>query len=289
MSAPVFVHDGEKPSPLAQSLLRVATAALSVAEPESILIKGTAEAIRRHETRADPRYGPGPEPEGLSPASLGLLPPIRPFLIKHGVALDEIEPLARKVLEQQGWADHVPSGLRKLTVDDLARQLSPEYARLTKLQGEIAKDISGKERKRLALHDRLGDMRGDFQDRRNRIGSIRTRLDKMGGKLEEHLGRRGKHSLVVRVLRDQKLDNIEDWGRAIRYSYERSGIKLEALRHQLLTVERRAAAELEKIRPEAETQLARRSEIAKQARATLDVSRGIRVKRSRGYSRAPPH
>ena len=161
-------------------------------------------------------------------------------------------------LRKAALADSVPGGGRRATVEDVARELSPEYAERVKY-GERLRGLIARTEK--AMQYQEGIARG----RENGVDLRWWRLN---------LAQKTLH--VTGLWRDQRLDQYENGaGRAWR-SHHRLAVRRGTLTGQLNVSERLAAAALDKIRPEAERVLLQRQQTAEAARAALAAnSRGL--------------
>ena len=173
-------------------------------------------------------------------------------------------------LRKAALADSVPGGGRRATAEDVARELSPEYADRVKY-GERLRGLIARTEK--AMQYQEGIARG----RENGVDLRWWRLN---------LAQKTLH--VTGLWRDQRLDQYENGaGRAWR-SHHRLAVRRGTLTGQLNVSERLAAAALDKIRPEAERVLLQRQQTAEAARAALAAireasrERGSERKRMRG-------
>jgi MobA/MobL family len=184
------------------------------------------------------------------------------FLTKHvrdpqerAAVKEKVFDWERERLTKAAFADHVPSGWRLATVEDVARELSPEYADRIKYDKRLRDVIARTEK---GLQHREGIARG----RENGIGLRWWRMN---------LAQKTLH--VTGVWRDERLKQYErDAARAWR-SHHRLAVRRGALTGQLAVNRRLAAAVLEKIRPEAERVLSERQQQAEVARLALAAIR----------------
>lgn len=157
----------------------------------------------------------------------------------------------REKLESDSWADKVESGWRKLTAEDVARQMSLEYR-------EAAERTA-------VLKAEKGKAEYDF----NRAS---TDADVFGERIKE---RHGQLSVVQRLLHDHgwRPDrDLANWERALRGAEggrEKHGIRLKMVQDRLEAAELVAGEALERIRPEAERVLQERQRVAESAREQL--------------------
>jgi hypothetical protein len=157
----------------------------------------------------------------------------------------------RAQLHRASVADRVPSGWRDLTVTDVARELSPAYADQLKLIKNLQEEV--------AKTDRAADHRN-----RDRIDHNEQRERRW-----QSLGWIKKTLHVVGVWRDREIKKHEEAEQRASKGFDRMRVRHWARTGALATAERQAAKELEKIKPEAETALAKRQKIAAQARGAL--------------------
>lgn len=167
-------------------------------------------------------------------------------------------------LQRDAWLDRVPSGWRKLTVEDVARELSPEYARA----------IAAARRTR-ALAERWATRRtywlaqGNVAEfrikaRREEMGILRKALDWAARPA------RGKPERLPARGRDIRLWQAEQLRGKAAYLAGRAGIKQKAAEELVGYRERVAAAEFEKIQARAEAELQQRQQVAQGAREALE-------------------
>jgi hypothetical protein len=220
------------------------------------------------------------------------------FLAKHiadpeereAVAADvhtKLHNLQREALEKASWADKVQSGLRPLSVEDVARELSPEYAKLIKRAAELREDARKADwiRARQTADKEAGEYR--VNERWSEMGIARRALHLVGSAVPSLAG-----------LRDIELDRWSSLNKQGAWAEERwairgaaiSGGAMGAPTGELQVVMRVTAMELEKIRPQAERELERREKIARNARAALENLEErdkLIARRRRSYSRGP--
>jgi hypothetical protein len=155
---------------------------------------------------------------------------------------------------QRAHADRVPSGWRTLTVEDVARELSPAYAETLKTIERLQEEIRNQS---FVINHRERDKEAATEQRDQRwkqMGLTRKALHKLG-------------------WHDRKIDEQETAARRASYVSERRQVKRSALAGELRMAERGAARELEKVRPEAEALLASRQQTAAAARQELQEQR----------------
>lgn len=174
---------------------------------------------------------------------------VRRFLEKHLDDPAERESIAAKVeraeLERAALADRVPSGWRALTVEDVARDLSPEYTAHIK-HAERLRTCHAKATRAVEHRDAFV-MREEAQkmDRWGDIGLAR-RLFHLSG-----------------LYRDPTIDSAEVNAHKGCRGLERWQLRRAAIVGQLNVSERRAAMALEVIRSAAERELAERQRVRK--------------------------
>jgi hypothetical protein len=155
------------------------------------------------------------------------------------------------------WAE------QDLTLDDAARLLSPVYAKRAAAR-DTTKDATGKAQKDFE-HWKLE------RNRRRHDGEERWKELTWTQKLAHKRGWRP----------DPEMTQAESGlGRATAM-VEKTATKLATLRDRLAYEERRAAAAFEKVRPEAEAELARRQELGRNARTELRAARQREIERDR--------
>jgi hypothetical protein len=229
------------------------------------------------------------------------------FLTKHlppeereAIALDvrtRLHNLQREALNKAAWADKVASGLRPLSVEDIARELSPDYAAAIKQAAVLREDARKADwiRNRQTADKEAGEYR--VNERWSEMGIARRALHLVGAAFPS-----------VSVLRDIELDRWTSLNKQGARAEERWAIRGAAIsggEHgspsgDLHVVARLAEVELEKIRPQAERVLDQRRRIAQNARAqleamnkatlTLDTTQRrdkLTARRRRSYSRGP--
>ncbi len=170
----------------------------------------------------------------------------------------ETGAVSRESLEKTAWADKNAIGLKK-TVEDVARELSPEYARHIK---EI-KHQQGK---------------ANYADRKlNELDIHKLAAEYRQGQRWEEMGitRRVAHIIGSRVkkvsaMADVELERWANEGGRSEWLIQALSIRREAALGKLNEASRLAAAALETIRPQAEAELHRRHTDAQNAREALD-------------------
>lgn len=172
-------------------------------------------------------------------------------------------------LRRDAMADRVPSGWRDLTVADVARELSPDYAgqvrEIARLKDEIAKTEA-------TIDHRQRTMIGADYKRELRWQSLKWH-------------RKAMHQIG---WRDRQIEMHEATARRAGYGFDKLEIKASALGGRLRIAERRAEMELEKIRPGAEKELAQRQQKAAAARAVLEEMRAQQTARQRAEQAEKP-
>jgi Ti-type conjugative transfer relaxase TraA len=161
----------------------------------------------------------------------------------------------RETLRKATRADYVPGGWRRATVEDVACELSPEYAARVKygerLRGLIARTEN-------AMQHREGSAQGHD----NAVDLRWWRLN---------LAQKTLH--VTGLWRDNELNKYEDSSERTWRSHHRLAVRRGTLTGQLAVNERLAATALDKIRPEAERVLSQRQHEAETARDRLAAIR----------------
>jgi hypothetical protein len=158
----------------------------------------------------------------------------------------------RDDLSERAWADRVQSGLRELTIEDVARQLSPKFQQLDDSRQELRLDIGKREWARTRRRDDIAESEKRVEQRQEEIGVARRALHATG------------------VFPDLPTQVLERWGRGSARGYDKLGIKLKALTDRLKRVDRLAAEEFEKVRAAAVAELGRRQHLAGEARTELE-------------------
>lgn len=207
------------------------------------------------------------------------------FLAKH-LPAEEREAVAsdvraklydsqRAALEKAARDDRVPSGWRELTVDDVARELSPEYAALVKLERQRIGRLKAASAMIDANEAHREDAQWHIARRWAELGFVRRTLHTIGAY-------RGIEWLQDIDVRQQEIRARQaEWG-AVRW-----GIR----RKEYLDTSLAADRALEAIRPAAQRELDRRRAVARNARAALENlgQRDKLIPRARrSYSRGPP-
>jgi hypothetical protein len=152
--------------------------------------------------------------------------------------------------------DRVRSGWRALTVEDIARELSPDYDKLIRQADRLRGVIRKAEQVRASLDANIAVADNRIEYRKQEIGTIRRTLH-----------RTGLHT-------DLETQTLERWRRGNeRGKDQKWGIRLKTARDRLAAVAQQASALLEEIRPAADRELRRRQQIAAEAQAQLDIAR----------------
>ena len=176
----------------------------------------------------------------------------------------------RDTLTRAALADYGPGGRRRATVEDVACELSPEYADRVKY-GERLRGLIARTEKAMQYQEGIA---------RGRENAVELRWWRL------NLTQKTLH--VTGLWRDQRLDQYENGAGRARRSRHRLAVRRGTLTGQLNVSERLAAAALDKIRPEAERVLLQRQQQAEAARAALAAieeasrERGFERKRTRG-------
>jgi hypothetical protein len=189
-------------------------------------------------------------------------PVLERFLSKHIKDPNERDEVRQKVLKwdresltKTALADHVPSGWRLATVEDVAREIRPEYAGREKnakrLRGLIA-------RTEKAMEYREGAARGS-----ERAAELRW--------WRMNWAQKTLH--VTGLWHDKRLEQYEHNAERTWRSHHRLAVRRGTFTGQLNVNERLANAALEQIKPEAECLLSERQHEAETARAALAATR----------------
>jgi hypothetical protein len=183
----------------------------------------------------------------------------------------------RETLTKAARADYVPGGWRRATVEDVARELSSEYADRVKY-GERLHGLIARTEK--AIQYREGSAQG---------------YDNGVKVCWWHLNWAQKTLHATGVWRDKQLEEYEDSSERTWRSHHRLAVRRGTLTGQLAVNERIAATALDKIRPEAERVLSQRQHEAETARDRLaaireatperEVERERTRERDRGFER----
>ncbi len=176
---------------------------------------------------------------------------------------------ARDTLTKAARADYVPGGRRRATVEDVACELSPEYADRVKYGDRLRGLIARTEK---AMQDRDSSARG---------------FDNGVDVCWWHLNWAQKTLHVTGLWRDKQLEQYKENAEGARHRHDRLAARRGALIEKLAVTERLAAAALDKIRPEATRVLSQRQREAAAARAALDAIREA-APRARTNPRARP-
>ena len=178
-----------------------------------------------------------------------------------------LEAAEREALTKAARADYVPGGWRRATVEDVACELSPEYATRVKY-GERLRGLIARTEKTMQYRE------GSAQGHDNALDLRWWRLN---------LAQKTLH--VTGLWRDNELNKYEDSSERTWRSHHRLAVRRGTLTGQLAVNERLAAAALDKIRPEAERVLSQRQhEAESSARPACGDPRG----HARARSRARP-
>jgi Relaxase/Mobilisation nuclease domain len=149
------------------------------------------------------------------------------------------------------WADKVQGGHRPLTVEDVARSLSPQYQ-------AAVDDVR-------SLTEQIGKATRALDDASVRADVARYRIQESRGTL----------GFIGRVLHDRawwRNQDLSNWQRSLRgaeYGRKKEGTRLKLAQDQLVSAEIRAREALERVRPEAELALKERKQIGENAREQL--------------------
>jgi len=170
-----------------------------------------------------------------------------------------------ETLRKAALADYVPSGWRPATVEDVARELSPEYADRVKKDKRLHGLIARAEK---AMQYREADARGY----ENGVEVCWW-----------HMNWAQKTLHVTGLWRDKQLEEYERSAERAWRSHHRLAVRRGTLTGQLAVNERLGAAVLDAIRPEAERVLSQRQQEAEAARAELAATRA--AKPSRNFAR----
>lgn len=159
----------------------------------------------------------------------------------------------REELEQKTWADKVPSGWRVLTVEDIARELSSEYAGLRQEKPKREAEIRKATFIRKTSQSRIAEADKRIEERQREIGFLRRLLHRRG------------------LYQDIETKALESWRAGNEWSKDqRWSIRLKTAQDRLKAVEQQIAAILGELQPELARELAGRQEIAAQARDELE-------------------
>jgi hypothetical protein len=182
---------------------------------------------------------------------------------------DKLRDLQLAALEKAAWSDRMASGAPR-TIEDVARELSPEYAGLLKRAAELRQDAAKAAwaRNKHDLDREAANYR--VSERRAEMGVARRVLHEVG-----------KRSPALAVLRDLELERWSGFLRGSEYRVDNQSIHREAFTKELDFVTRKAASALEAIRPAAETELIRRQRVARNAREALDRLRRTELRAAR--------
>jgi MobA/MobL family len=184
------------------------------------------------------------------------------FLSKHIKDPDECRDVREKVLNwdretltKTALLDHVPSGWRLATVEDVARELSPEYADRVKYDKRQRELIARTEK---AMRYRENDAHGSK-------GAAKLRWWEM------NWAQKTLH--VTGLWRDQTLDNYQKDADRARRSHHRLAVRRGTYTGQRQVNERLTEATLDELKPELTRVLAERQREAEMARAALAAAR----------------
>ena len=264
-----FDGDRSLTTALALDLMRVIKDSAPQPDPVTPLLAATGEAIQRHTER------------------MRLL-----------AVSDAVREEKQKALEKARWLDHVPSGLRQLTVQDVARRLSPEYDQLMVKADKLEKSLrkggirynpltQKNVNMQKTIDDREADVRlADYRlaERAKEMTFLRRGLHHIGQHLEPHPYRRGESFTIRlgRILRDTEMTKWEKFKGQAEYTHYAYQAHLAAMQGEF-NVAIRAAEEVfnGKFRPgiklheAAERELARLHQAARVARDELKQQQKI--------------
>jgi hypothetical protein len=173
----------------------------------------------------------------------------------------------REDLDQAALLDRVPSGWRPLSVEDVAAELSRAYA---EARAHVRDRAGAVEKARRAVDRAEQDQAVALYrmtERQREIGVVRQVLHD-SSKWRPDMGfiRR----MAYRLLGDGELDKWEASYRSAGKRVVKSKAELNAVEAEHTAWERRAAAALQTIRPEAQGELSRRQSVAQDARRQLE-------------------
>jgi Ti-type conjugative transfer relaxase TraA len=161
----------------------------------------------------------------------------------------------RETLTKAAPADYAPGGWRRATVEDVAGELSPEYADRVKYGARLRGLIARTEK---AMQDREGAARGS-----ERAAELRW----------WQLNPAQKTLHATGLWHDTDIKRYERNAEHALRRHDQLAVRRGKLAEQLNVNERLAAAALDKIRPEAERILSQRQREAAAARAALAAIR----------------
>lgn len=258
----LYINDGAPASDLALRLHRVIMLAGAADDPEQALIRGTTEALRRHEARRDPRYNqplaavPEPDVSRETPTPEARPEPEPP---------PEVSPERIEQLHKDARADQVASDHRRLTIEDIAAELSPQYKQardqLRNLTWERRTARSGQ---RYAEADReAGEHR--IAERRREIGWLRSAV--------HDIRMPGQRWNEVKWWQDIELHNWQRLKSGGEHNLNRRGVKVKLADDRTERYRRQADAAFNDIRSAAEKELRARQDRALAARVALEEMR----------------
>lgn len=173
------------------------------------------------------------------------------------VVADRVRELRYEALEETASADLVPSRWRRLNVEDIARELSPGYAELLKKKAELTSQISKASFVRAGAAERA-------KEADKRIASRR----------QQHPIRAALHRTGLRM--DPETRALEGWKKGQQWTAnQRWAIRLKLAQDRLEGVEKEIAEVAMSVIPQAEAELARRQQRAKDARQALAAMNAI--------------
>jgi hypothetical protein len=182
---------------------------------------------------------------------------------------DKLRALRRGALERAARADKVKSGLRPLYVEDVARELSPEYLKQVTLAAKLRDDA-------------------------RKVDWVRAKQQSEKEAAESRVGKRWSEMGIARKLlhlsgaySDAEVDRYAVKSRIHEHVYQKWSIKPKTIDGQLRVAMRKAEMALAEIRPEAEAELRRRKLMAENAREILRQER-ISERESRRLKQKSP-
>lgn len=179
----------------------------------------------------------------------------------------KVQTLRRADLEKDRWADRVPSGWRALTVQDIARELSPEYDKLLRRADEIIHKTVPKDQ--WVIDQQEGDLRlAEYRlvERKGEMGWVRRSL----------------HAAHLRE--DRELKRWDDFKGRVEHTLWAWQAHRAAHRGEWNTLIRRADIAFEEVRSKAEQKLREKQKIAQEARELLDTNQSLTINRRRTHT-----
>jgi MobA/MobL family len=167
---------------------------------------------------------------------------------RRDAAIERLAPRDR--LDVLRWYDHKAAGLAPIELADVAREISPAYRRAAAAVAGLAAELQRAEYAHGRAERDAAVAHHQTDERRQALGITERDLAK---------GR----------FADLELTNAASKELGADFTEQQRGMRIEAVREQLVEAEKRANEEFDRVKPEAEVELMRRQQIAHAAREQL--------------------